>query len=405
MHDFIERVELAISDLKNGKAIILTDNPDRENEGDLIFPAETITSEMMNFIIRHSSGIVCLSILESQMKKLNLEFMIPSDQNSSLRGTPFTVSIDAADGITTGVSAADRVKTVLTAIHPDVKPSDLLKPGHIFPLCAQEGGVLKRQGHTEGSIDIVHLAGFQPAAVLCEIMNEDGTMTRGKELVDFAEKHKLTLLSIDDLIEYRLYHENFISEEVSTEVFLEKYGSFTLTAIKDKISNQEHVVLENKTHNSGDTLVRVHSSCLTGDVFGSARCDCKEQLHYALQKISTDGGVLIYLQQEGRGIGLFNKIKAYALQDNGLDTIEANESLGFPMDSRSYAIAANVLRNRKINNVRLLTNNPQKIHDLKKYGIGHVTKEILPNFCNAYNQKYLTTKKNKLQHMIQDLND
>ncbi len=404
MHAFIERVELAISELKKGKAIILTDHPDRENEGDLIFPGETITTEMMNFIIRNSSGIVCLSILESQMKKLNLDFMIPLDQNSSLRGTPFTISIDAREGITTGVSASDRVKTVLTAIHPNAEPCDLLKPGHIFPLCAEEGGVLKRQGHTEGSIDIVRLAGFQPTAILCEIMNEDGTMTRGEELNAFAKKHSLSILSIDDLIEYRLYHENFISEEVSTEVFLEKYGNFKLTAIKDKISNQEHVILENKKDISKDTLVRVHSSCLTGDVFGSARCDCSYQLHYSLQKISEEGGILIYLQQEGRGIGLFNKIKAYALQENGLDTIEANETLGFPGDSRSYAIAANILRNRNIQKVRLLTNNPNKIADLQKYGIHHVRKENLPNFCNAHNQKYLTTKKNKLKHMIQGLN-
>lgn len=400
MQSYIERVEAALNDLTQGKMIIVTDSPEREDEGDFILPAEMITAENMNFIIRHSSGIVCLSILEQQMKQLNLPYMVPPHENTSLRGTPFTVSIDAKNGITTGVSAIDRVITIQTAIQDNAKPDDLDKPGHIFPLCAREGGVLERAGHTEAAIDLVRLAGFKPAAVLCELMNPDGTMARGRQLVEFAEKHGLNIISIEDLIDYRRYHENLIAEEVSAELPLESYGQFKLTIIKEKITGHEHIVLTKELNNKPE-LVRIHSSCVTGDIFGSLRCDCNRQLHFALQRISEEGGMLIYLNnQEGRGIGLFNKIKAYALQEKGFDTIEANQQLGLPVDSRDYYIVANILRNMGVDKVRLLTNNPAKINDLKKYGIKEIQMEEMPIFCNQHNKDYLQTKKDKLNHSI-----
>ncbi len=400
MQSYIKRVETAIHDLRQGKMIILTDHPDRENEGDLIMPAETITAESMNFIIRHSSGIVCLSLFEDDLKKLNLPFMIAPQDNTSLRSTPFAVSIDAKEGITTGVSARDRVRTVQTVIRPDAKADDLVKPGHIFPLYAKAGGVLERAGHTEGSIDLIKLAGFKPAAVLCEVMNPDGTMTQGDQLTAFAKKNQITMLAIDDIIAYRLAHENIIADEVSTELPLENYGFFKMTVIKEKFTAIEHVILEKTPKNPEKPLVRIHSACLTGDLLGSLRCDCHHQLHYSLKRINEEGGILIYLNQEGRGIGLFNKIKAYALQENGLDTIEANEKLGLPIDARKYYIAANILRNRQINSIQLLTNNPAKVNDLKKYGIGNIELTPIPMFHTAHNQAYLKTKKDKLHRAI-----
>lgn len=400
MQPYIERIESALTALRQGRMVIVTDNPERENEGDFVIAAETITPEIMNFIIRNSSGIVCLSLYEEHIKRLNLPFMVPPHENTSLRGTPFTISIDAKTGISTGVSAIDRVKTIQAAINIQAKSEDLDKPGHIFPLCARSGGVLERPGHTEGSIDLVRMAGLMPAAVLCEVMNPDGTMSCGKQLEQFAKKHDFTMVSIEDIILYRRYHENHIEEEVTTELPLDSYGTFKLTVVKEKISGQEHVILEKKnTGIRSKTLVRIHSACMTGDLFGSMRCDCHLQLHYALQRISEEGGILIYLNQEGRGIGLLNKIKAYVLQDEGLDTVEANQKLGLPVDSRNYYMAANLLKNRKIKDIRLLTNNPDKINDLIAYGI---TAEIetMPGFCNQHNEKYLQTKKDKLNHAI-----
>lgn len=399
MQSYIERVETALEALRQGKMVILTDNPDREDEGDLIAAAETITPEMMNFIIRHSSGIVCLSLFEEQIKRLNIPFMVPPHENTSFRGTPFTISIDAKEGITTGVSAADRVRTIHAAIALDAKPEDLDRPGHIFPLCARPGGVLERAGHTEGSIDLARMAGWMPAAVLCEVMNPDGTMARGVQLEKFAKKHELPLLSIEDIILYRRYQENHIEDAVTTELPLSSYGDFTLTVVKEKISGSEHVVLEKAISSEKKPLVRIHSACMTGDLLGSLRCDCHLQLHYSLQRISEEGGVLIYLNQEGRGIGLFNKIKAYALQDQGYDTVEANEKLGLPADSRNYYLPANILRNKNIKEVRLLTNNPDKVNELKQYGIEAII-EKMPSFCNQYNEKYLQTKKDKFNHLI-----
>jgi len=391
----------AIVDLQQGKMIILIDDPARENEGDLIVPAEKITPEIMNFMIRYGTGIVCLSLTGPQLAKLNLPLMVPAHENTSARGTPFTISIDAKDGITTGVSSADRTRTIQVAISDQTQPQQLVKPGHIFPLHAKSGGVLERQGHTEGAIDIVRLAGFKPAAVLCEIMNSDGSMASGSQLTQFAHTHHLHTLAISDILTHRLAHENLIAEEISTTLPIEQYGEFKMTVIKETITQQEHIVLmKSMPNNNQPTLVRIHSSCVTGDLFASKRCNCHTELHYSLQRIQDEGGILIYLNQEGRGIGLLNKIKAYALQDVGFDTVEANEKLGLPADARNYSVAANVLRNLNIHKVRLITNNPNKVDDLKKYGMKEVIREPLPVFPNEHNYHYLKTKKEKLNHFI-----
>ncbi len=401
MNSAIKRVETAIKELQSKKMIILIDHPDRENEGDLIYPAEIINSEKINFMIRNCSGIICLPLTSPQLKKLGLIHMVPPHENTSRCGTPFTISIEAREGVTTGVSAKDRATTILAAVNENVLQQDIVKPGHVFPLYAKEGGVLERQGHTEGAIDIVRLAGFRPAAVLCEIMNPDGTMAKGRQLQDFAKKHKLKILSIDDIIQYRLAKENLIADEISSELPIESYGKFNITVVKEKVRGDEHIILTKKINdNKKPTLVRVHSSCVTGDLFGSQRCDCNKQLDYSLSRISQEGGILIYLNQEGRGIGLFNKIKSYALQETGLDTVEANLHLGLPVDSRKYYIAANILKNRNITHIRLLTNNPHKIDDLNKYGIAKVTMENMPIFCNEQNKHYLKIKKEKLKHKI-----
>jgi 3,4-dihydroxy 2-butanone 4-phosphate synthase/GTP cyclohydrolase II len=400
MRSYIKRVELALSDLRQGKSVILMDDPAREDEGDLVIAGEKITPEAMNFIIRNSSGIVCLSLPAAQLRQLNLSLMVPPTDNTSLRNTPFTVSIDAKNDHATGVSAADRVETILAAIADEAVPDDLVVPGHIFPLLAKAGGVLERAGHTEGSLDLVRLAGLKPAAVICEIMNSDGSMARGKELLAFGKKHQLNILSIEDIISYRLQTENLITGEVSSVLPLAGCEDLTVTAIKEKITGHEHLVIENKMNSVKAPLVRIHSSCLTGDLFGSLRCDCNKQFHYSLEKIKQEGGILIYLNQEGRGVGLFNKIHAYALQDGGLDTIEANEKLGLPVDSRQYHIAANVLRNKNIHKIRLLTNNLAKVSALEKFGIEVINREAIPIFCNQHNKKYLQAKKDKLHHEI-----
>jgi len=397
----IERVKRALADLAQGKMVILMDDADRENEGDLILPAEKISSDTMNFMIRHGSGIVCLAMTAEQLEKLELPQMVLEHDNTSYRGTPFTVSIDAKEGITTGVSAADRTKTVLTAIETNVSPHALARPGHIFPLQANPGGVFARQGHTEGAVDLARMAGLKPAAVLCEIMNADGTMAHGKQIEAFAETHKLSILSIEDIITYRLQHENLVVDQASTTLPTEQYGEFKVTVIKDKVTQDTHLVLQKeKSESSKPCLVRIHSSCVTGDLFGSQRCDCHQQLHYALQRISQEGGMLIYLNQEGRGIGLFDKIRAYALQDQGYDTVEANKALGLPVDSRKYAVAANILRNLNLSEIRLLTNNLNKENDLLKYGIQTVIREPMPSFHNEHNLYYLKTKNEKLNHVI-----
>lgn len=402
MQTAIERVKKAIEELRQGKMIILTDHPDRENEGDLIMAAEFATAETMNFMIRQGTGIICVAMPREELARLQMPLMLPPNDNSSFRGTPFTVSVDAKEGITTGVSALDRAITINKMADPSSTAEDFVKPGHIFPLQAKEGGVLEREGHTEGSVDLVKLAGCSPAAVLCEIMNPDGTMMKGTCLTAFAEIHQLHLLSIDDLITYRLTHEDLIAEATNATLPLENYGEFNISIVKEKLSGAEHVVLINdKVKSQNGTLVRIHSSCLTGDLFGSQRCDCNKQLHYSLEEISTQGGVIIYLNQEGRGVGLFNKIKAYALQEKGYDTVEANELLGLPIDARKYHIAANIIRNLNIHRVQLLTNNPNKVSDLKKYGIAQVERIAMPTFEGKHNQFYLQTKVQKLNHTIQ----
>lgn len=403
MLTYIERVESALNDLKNGKMIILTDSPDRENEGDLIFPAEVTTAEKISFMIQHCSGIICLSLDEFFIDKMELQPMVHPYKNTSSRGTPFTVSIEAKQGVTTGVSANDRAKTILTVLDNQSTAEDIVQPGHIFPLHAKTHGVLERAGHTEGAVDLVRLAGFKPAAVLCEIMNPDGTMTKGHELVEFAQKNNLQILTIEDLIQYRLRHENLIEEEVSAKLPIRSHGVFDISVVREKVTKNEHIVLSKKlTSSSSPLLVRVHSCCITGDLFGSERCDCNQQLNFSLKKISEEGGILIYLNQEGRGIGLFNKIKAYALQEKGLDTIEANQKLGMPIDAREYYIAANILRNRDIKHIRLLTNNPEKVSSLKKYGIETVELEQMSVSYNQHNKNYLQVKKTRLNHFIND---
>jgi len=388
--------------LQQGKMIILVDDPSREDEGDLIFAAQQVTPEKINFMLQHTSGIICLPMAEEYMQKLGLLDMVPGSENTSARCTPFTVSIDAKTGISTGVSAYDRATTILTAIEKNVTPEKIVKPGHVFPLRAKSGGVLERNGHTEGSVDMVRLAGCQPAAVLCELMNTDGTMMRGQALLTFAEKHQLQLLAIADLVQYRLQNESVIEAETSAALPLQEYGDFQITIVKEKFTGQEHVVLSKNSLSAEAPYVRIHSACMTGDLFASKRCDCHAQLHYSLKKISQDGGVLIYLDQEGRGIGLFNKIKAYALQEKGLDTIEANQELGLPADMRKYHIAAHILKQRNIQHIRLLTNNPEKISELKKYGIEDVVREPFPAFSNECNKHYLQTKKSKLHHFIEE---
>jgi 3,4-dihydroxy 2-butanone 4-phosphate synthase/GTP cyclohydrolase II len=393
------KVSAALDDLRNGKMIILVDHAGREDEGDLIYPAETITPAIMNFIIRNSSGIVCLSLPATKINELQLPFMVAPNQNSSRCETPFTVSIDAKEGISTGVSAADRVQTILAAIAEPARPQALVKPGHIFPLQARAGGVLERAGHTEGALDLVTMAGFKPAAVLCEVMNADGTMSRGESLQAFAKLHDIKILSIEDVIQYRLQHENLFEDSASANLPLANYGNFKVTVMKERLSDREHVVLMNKKINSSQPpLVRIHSCCMTGDLFGSLRCDCQQQLHFSLEKISAEGGVLIYLNQEGRGIGLINKIKAYSLQEQGFDTVDANHKLGWSADMRSYYVAAQILRDLNFYNIRLLTNNPHKISDLKKYGIKEVTRVPIEIPSNKHNINYLLTKQNKLNH-------
>jgi 3,4-dihydroxy 2-butanone 4-phosphate synthase/GTP cyclohydrolase II len=398
-HTAYSSVHNAIKALQEGKMVLLTDPIDRENEGDFVFPAENITPEVMNFMIRHGSGIVCVSLTEERLKQLNIPLMIPTHQNTTQYHSPFTVSVEAKNGVTTGVSAADRTRTVETLMDPQTNPQDIARPGHIFPLQAQAGGVLVRTGHTEGAMDIVKLAGFQPAAVICEATNEDGTMVKGQELKALAEKHNMALLSIDDLIHYRLSTENLIEDTAEATLPTEHFGEWKIQVIREKYTQKEHTLLVKKFKPDRAPLVRIHSCCLTGDLFGSLRCDCKKQLDYSMQKISEEGGILIYLNQEGRGIGLFNKIRAYALQEKGLDTVEANLELGFPADSRNYYIVSSILREIGIDRIRLLTNNPKKINELKASGFEHVERAAMPTFTNPHNEAYLSTKKERLQHL------
>ncbi len=396
----LDSIESAIEDIKQGKLIIVVDDEDRENEGDFIGAASCITPEMINFMSLHGRGLICAPLIEERCDELQLPPMVSS--NTSLHETAFTVSVDLlGNGCTTGISAQDRSKTVAALIDPATKPDDLGRPGHIFPLRAKRGGVLRRTGHTEATIDMAELAGLYPAGVLVEIMNEDGTMARLPQLIDIAKKFDLKLISIKDLIAYRLSKETLIEEEVRVQLPT-KFGHFELIAFKQLNTGDIHMALKKGDWKTDEpVLVRVHSSCMTGDILASLRCDCGDQLHQAMKMIETEGkGLILYMNQEGRGIGLLNKLKAYKLQEQGRDTVEANLELGFGMDERDYGIGAQILRHLNISKMKLLSNNPRKRAGLLGYGL-EVTEtvaiEIKPN---PHNKKYLQTKKDKLGHNI-----
>ena len=392
-------IDEAIEDIKNGRIIILVDDEDRENEGDLTIAAEKATPESINFMTRYGRGLICLSLTPERVAELKLPMMV--DNNESRFGTAFTVSIEARHGVTTGISAHDRATTILTAIDPGTKPEDLVKPGHIFPLRAREGGVLIRSGQTEGSVDLARLAGLYPAGVICEIMNDDGTMARVPRLMEFSKEFGLKIVTIKDLIEYRMRRESFVKRAAETRLPT-SYGEFKVIAFENIINDFIHLAfVKGEITRDKDILVRVHSQCLTGDVFGSHRCDCGEQLHKSLDMITEAGtGILLYLYQEGRGIGLINKLKAYALQDKGRDTVQANEELGFKPDLRDYGIGAQILVNLGVKNLRLMTNNPRKIVGLEGYGL-HIVERVPIEICpKKDNVKYLQTKRKKLGHLI-----
>ncbi len=397
----ISRIEDIIEDVRNGKMVIMVDDEDRENEGDVVVAAEKVTPEAINFMARYACGLICLSLTEEQAKRLDLPLMV--DRNTSPYSTAFTVSIEAKEGVTTGISAHDRAKTVLTAIDDATGPDDLARPGHIFPLIARSGGVLVRVGHTEASSDLARLAGLKASGVICEVMKEDGTMARLPDLEIFAEHHGLKIGTIADLIKYKMKNDKFVRRVVETKLPTRYGGEFRLIAYDNDMDEKEHLAFVKGDIGPDDAvLVRVHSECLTGDVFGSLRCDCGEQLHEALERIEKEGeGVLLYITgQEGRGIGLINKIKAYELQENGRDTVQANVELGFAPDLRDYGMGAQVLADLGLTTMRLMTNNPRKIVGLEAYGLTVVERVPMTTKPNRHNVHYLRTKKEKLEHIL-----
>lgn len=396
----LDKIEAAIEDIKNGKLVIVVDDEDRENEGDFVTSAKNVTPEIINFMSKYGRGLICMPISEKRCDELQLNLMV--NKNTAIHATPFTVSVDLlGHGCTTGISAHDRAKTVQAIIDPETRPEDLGRPGHIFPLRAKNGGVLRRTGHTEATIDLAKLAGHGDAGVLVEIMNEDGTMARLPELSEIANKHQLKLISIKDLIAYRLEKETLIKEDVRVRMPT-KYGDFELIAFTQLNTGEVHMALKKGDWKKDEpVLVRVHSSCMTGDILGSLRCDCGDQLHNALKMIEAEGkGLVLYMNQEGRGIGLLNKLKAYKLQEEGMDTVEANLKLGFSMDERDYGVGAQILRHLNISKLRLISNNPKKRAGLLGYGleiVDTVPIEIIPN---KHNEKYLQTKRDKMGHKI-----
>ena len=393
-------IELALQDIRDGKMVIVVDDEDRENEGDFIIPADKVRPEDINFMMKHARGLICVAITEERSKELNLGPMVSS--NTSLHETNFTVSVDARDNITTGISAKDRWQTIQVINNSDASPQDLARPGHMFPLIAKSGGVLRRAGHTEASVDIARLAGCSPCALLVEIVDEDGSMARLDRLKELSKEHGLRLISIAELIEYRRKKEKLVSELLEIP-FPNEYGDFKLRLFEDNIHGDHHVALvKGDISQEDEVLVRVHSQCLTGDIFGSLRCDCGPQLEESMKKIDSYGkGVLVYLRQEGRGIGLKNKLLAYKLQDTGLDTVEANEELGYAADLREYGIGAQILKECNVRKMRLLTNNPRKIVGLEEgYGLKITKREPIEIKSNCVNDSYLRTKRDKLGHFL-----
>ena len=396
-------IDEAIEDMAKGKMVVLVDDEDRENEGDLCMAAEKVTPEAINFMAKYGRGLICLSLRPERIEELKLPMM--TDENTSSFGTAFTVSIEAKKGVTTGISAADRATTILTAINPETKPEDLAKPGHVFPLRAKRGGVLQRAGQTEGSVDLARFTGLYPAGVICEIMSDDWTMARVPELLEFSKKHNLKIVTIKDLISYRIRTERFVHRVSTTKLPTEYGGEFTAIAYSNDVDSNIHIALvKGEIKHEDDVLVRVHSECLTGDVFGSRRCDCGEQLHSAMKMIKEKGqGVILYMRQEGRGIGLVNKLKAYELQDKGLDTVEANIKLGFKPDLRDYGIGAQILVDLGVRKMRLMTNNPKKIVGLEGYGLKVVERVPIETSPHERNLIYLKTKKKKLGHILNNV--
>jgi len=396
----LDPIEDAIEAIKKGEVIIVVDDEDRENEGDFVCAAESVTPEIVNFMATHGRGLICAPLIEDRCEKLGLDLMVGS--NTAAFETPFTVSVDLiGHGCTTGISASDRAKTIKALVDDSINPNELGKPGHIFPLKAKRGGVLRRAGHTEAAIDLARLAGFSPAGVLVEIMNEDGTMARLPDLIEVAKRFNLKLISIKDLIAYRLKHESLIKREIGVELPT-TFGDFDLIAFKQTNTEEIHMALIKGTWAPDEPImVRVHSSCATGDIFGSCRCDCGPQLHQAMAMVEKEGkGVILYMNQEGRGIGLINKLKAYKLQEEGMDTVQANLALGLPMDSRDYGVGAQILRDLGVSKIRLISNNPKKRVGLLGYGLEIVEQLPIEITPNPHNEKYLKTKRDKMGHNI-----